>query len=155
MQGSREPSRLLSGSFLRAVSVPKSPYHGSRHPGPWANLATDLESDHFGPGKTDEKGENSRNGEWRESCPNAKRQSIPFDNNTAERGIRPAVLIRKNRYGNRSQCGADCHAVLMSIFRTLKPRGHDPIRTVVHAIARYLTTGQLPPLPEAKTTSVG
>ncbi len=81
--------------------------------------------------------------------------NVPFENNTAERGIRPAVLIRKNSYGNRSQCGADCQAVLMSIFRTLRQRGHDPIRTVVQAIAQYLTTGQLPPLPEAKTTSVG
>jgi transposase len=80
---------------------------------------------------------------------------VPFDNNTAERGIRPAVLIRKNSYGNRSQHGADCQAVLMSIFRTLKQRGHDPIRTIVKALAEYLTTGKLPPLPEPKTTSVG
>ena len=41
------------------------------------------------------------------------------DNNHAERTIRPAVIIRKNSYGNRSQRGADCQAVLMSIFRTL------------------------------------
>lgn len=78
---------------------------------------------------------------------------VPFENNTAERAIRPAVIIRKNSYGNRSQHGADCQGVLMSIFRTLKQRGHDPIRTVVHALAQYLTTGQLPPLPEPKSTS--
>jgi len=81
--------------------------------------------------------------------------NVPFDNNTAERAIRPAVIIRKNSYGNRSQRGADCQAVLMSIFRTLKQRGHDPIRTVVHALAHYLTTGKLPPLPEPKSTSDG
>jgi hypothetical protein len=80
---------------------------------------------------------------------------VPFDNNTAERAIRPAVIIRKNSYGNRSQRGADCQAVLMSIFRTLKQRGHDPIRTIINALATYLTTGQLPPLPEPKTTSDG
>jgi transposase len=80
---------------------------------------------------------------------------VPFDNNTAERGIRPAVLIRKNSCGNRSQHGADCQAVLMSIFRTVKQRGHDPIRTIVKALAEYLTTGKLPPLPEPKPTSVG
>lgn len=80
---------------------------------------------------------------------------VPFDNNTAERAIRPAVIIRKNSYGNRSDRGADCQAVLMSIFRTLKQRGHDPIRTIIDALATYLTTGQLPPLPEAKTTSDG
>jgi len=56
---------------------------------------------------------------------------VPFDNNAAERAIRPAVIIRKNSYGNRSERGADCQAVLMSIFRTLKQRGHDPIRTIV------------------------
>jgi transposase len=78
---------------------------------------------------------------------------VPFDNNAAERAIRPAVIIRKNSYGNRSQRGADCQAVLMSVFRTLKQRGHDPIQTIVDALAHYLTTGQLPPLPEPKTTS--
>ena len=80
---------------------------------------------------------------------------VPFDNNAAERAIRPAVIIRKNSYGNRSQHGANCQVVLMSIFRTLKQRGHDPIRTVIDALADYLTTGQLPPLPEPKTTSDG
>ena len=33
---------------------------------------------------------------------------VPFDNNAGERAIRPAVIIRKNSYGNRSQRGADC-----------------------------------------------
>src|SRR5690606_17421799 len=32
---------------------------------------------------------------------------VPFDNNLAERAIRPAVIIRKNSYGNRSEQGAD------------------------------------------------
>jgi len=79
-------------------------------------------------------------------------EDVPFDNNHAERSIRPAVIIRKNSYGNRSQRGADCQAVLMSVFRTLKQRGHDPIRTVVSALENYLLTGQLPSLPP-KTTS--
>ena len=52
---------------------------------------------------------------------------VPFDNNHAERALRPAVIIRKNSYGNRSKRGADTQAVLMSIFRTLKQRGHDPM----------------------------
>jgi transposase len=78
---------------------------------------------------------------------------VPFDNNAAERAIRPAVIIRKNSYGNRSERGADSQAVLMSIFRTLKQRGHDPIRTIIAALTTYLTTGQLPPFPETKTTS--
>jgi transposase len=80
---------------------------------------------------------------------------VPFDNNAAERAIRPAVIIRKNSYGNRSGRGAECQAVLMSVFRTLKQRGHDPIQTAVNALGDYLTTGQLPPLPEPQTTSDG
>ena len=78
---------------------------------------------------------------------------VPFDNNAAERAIRPAVIIRKNSYGNRSARGADCQAVLMSIFRTLKQRGHNPIGTITTALATYLTTGQLPPLPPKNTAS--
>ena len=80
--------------------------------------------------------------------------NVPFDNNAAERAIRPAVIIRKNSYGNRSARGADYQAVLMSVFRTLKQRSHDPITTITNALAVYLTTSQLPPLP-TKITSDG
>lgn len=80
---------------------------------------------------------------------------VPFDNNHAERSIRPAVILRKNSYGNRSRRGADCQAVLMSVFRTLKQRGHDPIQTVVAAIEPYLQHKQLPPLPKPNTASDG
>jgi hypothetical protein len=79
---------------------------------------------------------------------------VPFDNNQAEREIRPAVIIRKNSYANGSQDGADLQAVLMSIYRTLKVRGHNPIATIVAALRTYLQTGQLPPLPR-KFTEVG
>ena len=72
---------------------------------------------------------------------------VPFDNNHAERAIRPAVIIRKNSQSNRSRHGADTQAVLMSIYRTLKQRSHPPIETITHAIETYLKTGQLPPLP--------
>ena len=44
---------------------------------------------------------------------------VPFENNLAERSIRPAVIIRKNSYGNRSVPGADIQSILMSIFFTL------------------------------------
>lgn len=78
---------------------------------------------------------------------------VPYDNNHAERAIRPAVVIRKNSYNNRSQTGADAQAVLMSIYRTLKQRGHHPLKTLVHAIEIYLATGKLPPLPAPLTTN--
>jgi hypothetical protein len=72
---------------------------------------------------------------------------VPFDNNLAERMIRPAVILRKNCQSNRSEKGAAVQAVLMSVYRTLKLRGHDPLATIDSALRAYLTTGQLPPLP--------
>jgi transposase len=72
---------------------------------------------------------------------------VPFDNNHGERWIRPAVMIRKNSFGNRSDRGADTQAVLMSVYRTLQQRGHAPLKTVVDALTTYLKTGKLPPLP--------
>lgn len=79
---------------------------------------------------------------------------VPFDNNAAERAIRPAVIIRKNSQSNRSDRGAETQAILMSVYRTLKQRGHPPIQTIIHAIKHDLRTGQLPPLP-AKTATGG
>jgi transposase len=79
---------------------------------------------------------------------------VPFDNNHGERAIRPAVMIRKNSFGNRSDRGADTQAVLMSVYRTLQQRGHAPLKTVVDALTSYLKTGKLPPLP-AKVTAAG
>lgn len=73
--------------------------------------------------------------------------AVPADNNHGERAIRPAVIIRKNSYGNRSPRGADTQAVLMSIYRTLKQRGHDPLATITNALSEYLTTGKLPAIP--------
>ena len=78
---------------------------------------------------------------------------VPFDNNHAERAIRPAVLIRKNSYANRSARGADTQAVLMSIYRTLKQRGHHPIQSITQGIESFLKTGQLPPLPQKITAN--
>ncbi len=72
---------------------------------------------------------------------------VPFDNNHAERQIRPAVIQRKNILCNRSAAGADTQAVLMSVFRTLKLRGHDPTKTIASALRELLETGNLPTLP--------
>jgi transposase len=72
---------------------------------------------------------------------------VPADNNHAERQIRPAVIQRKNILCNRSADGADTQATLMSIFRTLRLRGHDPTRTISEALQALLKTGNLPPLP--------
>jgi transposase len=72
---------------------------------------------------------------------------VPFDNNLAERSIRPAVIMRKNSYANRSDKGARTQSTLMSIFRTLKQRNANPISTVAQALRQYIQTGNIPPLP--------
>jgi transposase len=76
-------------------------------------------------------------------------EGVPPDNNQAEREIRPAVLMRKTSYGNMSEAGASTRAVLMSVFRTLKRRGLDPLKTLADALRAATTKGQLPPLPSA------
>ena len=72
---------------------------------------------------------------------------IAFENNFAERQIRPAVILRKNSQSNRSDRGAVTQAVLMSIYRTLSLRGHDPLKTIANAMHTYLESGHLPMLP--------
>lgn len=74
--------------------------------------------------------------------------SIPFENNLAERMIRPAVILRKNSQSNRSDRGARTQAILMSVYRTLKLRGHDPLQTIENTLRTYLETAMLPPLPD-------
>jgi len=73
--------------------------------------------------------------------------AVPYENNHAERMIRPAVIIRKNSQSNRSDKGAMTQAVLMSIYRTLKLRGQDPVAALADALRTYADSGQLPPLP--------
>lgn len=74
---------------------------------------------------------------------------IPFENSFAERQIRPAVILRKYGQSNRSERGATTQAVLMSVYRTLRLRGRDPLRAIANALQTYLQTAQLPPLPTA------
>lgn len=75
-----------------------------------------------------------------------------IDNNHAERWILPAVLIRKNSYSNHSRRGEEAQAASMSVYRTLKQRGHHPIGIIIKAIESHLITAVLPPLPPTTTT---
>ena len=72
---------------------------------------------------------------------------VSADNNHAERQIRPAVVMRKNSYCNRSTQGADTQAILMSIFRTLHLRRIDPIPALTHSLSEWIKTGNVAPLP--------
>jgi transposase len=77
------------------------------------------------------------------------RPEVPADNNRAERELRPAVIARKNFFQNASRRGAQTQAILMSVYRTLKLRGHDPIETLADALATSIATGALPTMPRA------
>ena len=66
---------------------------------------------------------------------------VPPDNNHAERQIRPAVIIRKNSLCNRSEEGARTQAVLMSVYRTLRLRAHDPTQNIAAAYGRCFRPG--------------
>ncbi len=55
--------------------------------------------------------------------------------------------------GYRSQDGADMQAVMMSLYRTLKLSGLNPIRTIAAALGEYLRTGNTPPLPAPQSES--
>jgi len=75
------------------------------------------------------------------------RPEADWNNNLAERMIRPAVILRKSSQCNRSERGAAAQAVLMSIHRTLTLRGIDPQKAIADALTAYAATAALPPMP--------
>lgn len=73
---------------------------------------------------------------------------VAADNNFSERQIRPAVILRKNSRSNRSDRGVATQAVLMSVYRTLRLSGLSPTKTIADTLQTYLTSGELPRLPQ-------
>ena len=49
-------------------------------------------------------------------------KGVDWHNNSAERGIRPCVILRNNSYGSRSEEGASAIATLMSVKQTCKAK---------------------------------
>lgn len=49
-----------------------------------------------------------------------KDPSLAWNNNLAERMIRPNVIYRNRSFGNRSERGAETHGTIMSIMQTLR-----------------------------------
>ncbi len=72
---------------------------------------------------------------------------VPFENNFAERQIRPAMILRKNSQSNRSDQGAATQAERMTVYAALRLRGLDRTKSIADALKTYLTTGQPPPPP--------
>ena len=60
------------------------------------------------------------------------------------------MIQRKTILCNRSADGAGVQAVLMSIFRTLRLRGHDPTPTIAAALRELISTGKLPAAARAR-----
>ncbi|MGH8858178.1 MAG: IS66 family transposase [Polaromonas sp.] len=57
-------------------------------------------------------------------------------NNAAERELRPAVVVRKTGGCNRTDAGAEAHAILASVLRTCQKQGFDPVavlKQVLHS----------------------
>ena len=58
-------------------------------------------------------------------------------------------LVDRNRFELAvRRHGAQTQAVLMSIYRTLKARGLEPMDTIAAALKSYVRTGALPSLPQ-------
>ena len=74
---------------------------------------------------------------------------VPADNNHAERQMRFAVVMRKNSYGNQSKRGAQTQAILMSIFRTCRLRGIDPIEFLAASVAAVIRSGSPLTIPDS------
>jgi transposase len=60
--------------------------------------------------------------------------AVPPTNNAAERELRPAVVVRKTGGCNRTEAGADAHAILASVLRTCQKQGFDPVEVLKHVL---------------------
>jgi hypothetical protein len=60
---------------------------------------------------------------WKNLFTFLEAKEVHWNNNAAERAIRPSVMVRKNSYGSRSSTGALNHAVLMTVNETCRMRG--------------------------------
>ena len=80
---------------------------------------------------------------------------VSADNYHAKRQMRFAVVMRKNSYGNRSKRGAQAQAILMSIFRTCRLRGIDPISFLAASVAAAIRSGSPLPIPNSPSQVSG
>ncbi len=58
-------------------------------------------------------------------------------NNTAERAIKPFVILRKNILFSKNENGAQATSILMSIIQTLKANGIHPEKYLTYAFDHY------------------
>ena len=72
-------------------------------------------------------------------------EGVEPTNNSAERGIRPAVLWRKICFGNKTDGGAVISARLLTVARTCWLQKRNALEFLAHAITAY-RTGSPPPM---------
>lgn len=78
---------------------------------------------------------------------------VDATNNLAEREIRPAVIARKLSAGNRTEAGAETHAVLASILQTCRRQGQDILQSLVELLRHG--PGHVMEFDHAASASVG
>jgi len=75
--------------------------------------------------------------------------NVDWNNNLAERMIRPNVIYRNRSFGNRSVAGAATHASLMSIIQTLRLRKENVFAFLKDAYLTHRQGNLLPLLSES------
>ena len=66
-----------------------------------------------------------------------KDPTLDWNNNFAERMIRPNVIYRNRSFGNRSDRGAEAHGTIMSLMQTLRLQGKDVAENLRLAFLRH------------------
>lgn len=116
-------SSRLKAFFRRGVELRDLKLQGSEIDKPFARLLTDTENFMFRKFQNTELTRLAKRMiKYRGSLYTFVNHGSEPTNNNAEREIRPAVLMRKTSYGNRSNDGASTQAILMSMIRTCQKR---------------------------------
>ncbi len=62
---------------------------------------------------------------------------LPSDNNTAERAIKPHVIIRNRSFQNRTPAGAEAHGTLASLVQTLLLQKRPVLKNIANAYLHH------------------
>lgn len=76
--------------------------------------------------------------QWKGLTQFLKDPRIPLDNNAAERGLRGAVVGRKNHYGSRSKRGAEVTSLFYSLLESAKLCGIEPKSYLLETTKRII-----------------
>jgi len=74
---------------------------------------------------------------WLEMFQFLKDPTLDWNNNFAERMIRPNVIYRNRSFGNRSDRGAEAHGTIMSLMQTLRLQGKNVSENLRLAFLRH------------------